>query len=87
MSVCCFLVTYIYCRDGAGGVVGDELDVHVYPGKEVRGLRPKRGPHYAVQGQRNGLIAVAIVEELRLAKQYLELVRRVITDHRRGGGD
>uniref|UniRef100_J3M149 Uncharacterized protein n=1 Tax=Oryza brachyantha TaxID=4533 RepID=J3M149_ORYBR len=84
---CCFMVTYVYRGDGAGGVVGDELDVHVDPCEEVGGLGPERRPHLSVQRQRDGLAAMAVAEQLRLAKQDLELVRHQgAAGHRRGGG-
>ena len=83
------LLTHVNRRDGAGGVARDELDVDVDPGEEIGGLGPEARPHDAVQRQPDGLVvAVASVEKLRRAPEYVELVRHATTTgSRRREGD
>lgn len=82
--------THVNRRDGSGGVPGDELDVDVDPGEEIRLLGAEPRPHDAVQRHPDGLAAVAVVEQLRLAPEYVDLVRHANTttgSHpRRDGG-
>ena len=70
-----YMATYIECGHGAGGVPGDELDLHFNPPEEILPFRAEcRGPP-VVETQSDSLLAAAVRENLGVPPQQIEVVR------------
>lgn len=50
--------TYVVSSDGAGGVSGDELELHVDPAEQVLLLGLEARPRHSVEGQRQELTPI-----------------------------
>lgn len=75
-----YIYAYIERGNGAGRVPRDELDLDVNPAELARLLGAERGARRAVKSQRDGLLAAAVGDDLRVAPHYLEVVGHVAGD-------